>query len=101
MAVDRQCSLIVINGSYLYCPIVVYSIYLIRSHPSNAKLPFQSFIPRVKENSPVSFVELLRLDELVMPFHSLLLYQGSWLNGSFSKLIKLVELSQSVLLSFR
>ena len=73
-----------INVFESYCTIIINYFDFIWSHATSVKLPFDLFESRIIEKIPFTFLKILSFDELIVPFGSLLLYNGCTFYGSQS-----------------
>jgi len=71
-----------INSFNLYHSIFKHFYHLIGSHPACMEFPFKIFESRIIKEHPITWLELLLLDGLVMPLLALLLNRDVLLNNT-------------------
>ena len=63
----------IVNCFNFYSSIVIYSVYLIRSKPSGDDFAFEVFESGIKQQSPITRLEVFLLNKLVTPLAPLVL----------------------------
>jgi hypothetical protein len=63
----------IVNCFDFHSSIVIYSDYLIRTQPPGGDFEFEGFKSRIKQQSPITRLEVFPLNKLVMPLAPLVL----------------------------
>jgi hypothetical protein len=63
----------IVNCFIFYSAIVIYSVYLVRAQPPGGEFSFEGFESRIKQQSPITRLEVFLLNILVIPLSPLVL----------------------------
>jgi hypothetical protein len=92
MSIYQKGDLSFVNCFNLYNSIVVYSVYLIRAQPTGGKFDFEGFELGIKQQGPITRLEVFLFNKLVMPLAPLVLDQYCPLDGILLDFIQLIHL---------
>ena len=73
VSIYHKGDLSIVNCFNFYNSIVIYSVYLVRAQPTGSKFSFEGFESGIKQHSPITRLEVLLLNKLVMPLAPLVL----------------------------
>jgi hypothetical protein len=73
MSIHYERDLSIVNCFDLNNPIIIHGDYLIRTQPPSGKFSFEIFKSGVKQQSPITRLEVFLLNKLVMPLAPLVL----------------------------
>jgi hypothetical protein len=92
VSIYHKGDLSIINCFNFYNSIFIYSFYLVRAQPTGCKFTFEGFEPRIKQQGPITRLEVFLFNKLVMPLAPLVLDQYCPLDGIFPDFIQLIQL---------
>ena len=100
MTILYKRDLLIIYGLNFHSSIIKYYFYFMRSHIVGSELTFKILKPRIKKERPITLLEFILLNKLIMPPYLLFLDQDGVLNCILSDLIQFIELQHPLLPCF-
>ena len=92
MSIYHKGDLSIVNCFNFYSSIFIYSVYLVRAQPPGGKFAFEGFELGIKQQIPITGLEVFLLNKLVMPLSPLVLDQYCLLDGILPDLIQFMQL---------
>jgi hypothetical protein len=92
VSVYHKGDLSIVNCFNFYNSNVIYSVYLIRAQPMGGNVSFEYFESGIKQQSPITRMEVLLLNKLVMPLAPLVFDQYCPLDDILPDFIQLIQL---------
>jgi hypothetical protein len=73
VSIYHKGDLSIVNCFNFYSSIVIYNVYLVRAQPSGGEFSFEGFESGIKQQGPITKLEVLCLNKLFMPLAPLVL----------------------------
>jgi len=92
LSIYHKGDLSIVNCFNFYSSIVIYSVYLVRGQPTGDKFSFEIFELGIKQQGPITRLEVFFFNKLVMPLSPLVLDQYCPLDGILPDFIQFIQL---------
>jgi hypothetical protein len=73
VSIYHKRDLSIVNCFNFYSSIVIYNVYLVRAQPTGGKFALKCFESRIKQQGPITRLEVFLFNKLVMPLAPLVL----------------------------
>jgi hypothetical protein len=92
VSIYHKGDLSIINCFNFYSSIFIYNVYLIRAQPTGGKFAFEGFELGIKQQVPITRLQVFLFNKLIMPLAPLVLDQYCPLDGMLPDFIQLIQM---------